>query len=80
MKDFLGIFIIHLKTSSSRGYGGIFLGTLFHIGVAILVWLNAQNTQFSGYTKPELLTYYLLFCARYGAWMVHSSSGFESNY
>lgn len=38
-----------------------FFGGLFHIGVALLVWMNAQNTQFTGYTKPELLTYYLLF-------------------
>jgi hypothetical protein len=31
--------------------------------VAILVWLNAQNTQFSGYTKPELLpTIFIISC------------------
>lgn len=63
MKDFLAFFTIHLKDQASYRAAMVifFLGTLFHIGVAILVWLNAQNTQFSGYTKPELLTYYLLF-------------------
>lgn len=63
MKDFWAFFTIHLKDQASYRAAMVifFLGTLFHIGVAILVWLNAQNTQFSGYTKPELLTYYVSF-------------------
>jgi|GEM_PF-1389663 len=63
MKDAWSFFVVSMKDQAS--YRGAivlyFFGGLFHIGVAILVWLNAQNTQFSGFTKPELLTYYLLF-------------------
>lgn len=63
MKDIVAFFIIHMKNQASYRAAIVvyFLGTLFHIGVAILVWLNAQNSQFTGYSKPELLTYYLLF-------------------
>src|SRR6185369_4576904 len=37
-----------------------FITSLFQIGVALLVWLAAENQSFPSYTKAELIGYYLV--------------------
>lgn len=37
-----------------------FIMSIFHLGVALLVWLAAQNQNFPSYTKAELIGYYVV--------------------
>jgi ABC-2 type transport system permease protein len=74
MKSFWSFLSISVKNQSVY-YGAMyvyFVSALFHTGVALLIWLFAQNTQYAGYSKPELLGYYVLvlFLSTFNGWYV----------
>lgn len=62
MKQILTFFQMSFKNQSAyRGAMYVyFVSTLFHLGVTLLIWLSAQNQVYAGYTKPEILGYYLV--------------------
>lgn len=77
MKKTLAFFSVSIKNFSAyRGATYVYFATsLFHIGVALFVWLAAENQVFPSYTKAELVGYYLvlLFVNWFVNWSMFTS-------